>query len=137
VVTSFLFRAHPVDHVYAGPVFWDFEHARKVMRAYRDFLRDAPEQLGAFVGLKTVPSVEGFPPEHQGRRTAAVVACSNGPADQGAEVIGRLLDVLPPPLFNWLGEMPYPAAQTMFDALMPKGCSGTGAVTSSTSSPTR
>ena len=56
VVTSFLFRAHPVGTVYAGPIFWDLEHARAVMRAYRDFLPDAPEELGAFVGLKSVPS---------------------------------------------------------------------------------
>ena len=28
VVTSFLFRAHPVKLVYAGPVFWDAGHAR-------------------------------------------------------------------------------------------------------------
>src|SRR5215204_1453603 len=58
VVTSFLFRAHPVGTVYAGPIFWEATHARAVMRAYRDFLPDAPEELGAFVGLKTVPSMD-------------------------------------------------------------------------------
>src|SRR5512145_3158672 len=36
VVTSFLFRAHPVKMVYAGPIFWDAVHAPQVMRAYRD-----------------------------------------------------------------------------------------------------
>src|ERR671925_95505 len=36
VVTSFLFRAHPVSMVYAGPIFWEAApHARTVMRAYR------------------------------------------------------------------------------------------------------
>lgn len=54
VVTSFLFQAHPVHTVYAGPIFWEATHARAVMRAYRDFLPTAPEELGAFVGLKTV-----------------------------------------------------------------------------------
>ena len=54
VVTSFLFQAHPVKTVYAGPVFWDFKHARTVMQKYREFLPGAPEELGAFVGLKTV-----------------------------------------------------------------------------------
>src|SRR6187455_2068746 len=38
VVTSFLFRAHPVGTVYAGPIFWEATHAQAVMRAYRDFL---------------------------------------------------------------------------------------------------
>src|SRR6266853_6117332 len=38
VVTSFTFRAHPVDMVYAGPIFWEATHAMAVMRAYRDFI---------------------------------------------------------------------------------------------------
>jgi FAD/FMN-containing dehydrogenase len=120
-VTSFLFRAHPVSQVFAGPVFWDFEHARAIMRAYRDFLPGAPEELGAFVGLKTVPTTDPFPPEHQGKRACAVISCYNGPAVEGAEVIAGLLDVLPPPLFNWMDEMPFPAVQGMFDLLLPKG----------------
>ena len=56
VVTSFLFQAHPVGTVYAGPIFWEATHAKAVMCAYRDFLPTAPEELGAFVGLKTVLS---------------------------------------------------------------------------------
>ena len=43
IVTSFLFQAHPVNMVYAGPVFWDLENARTVMQTYRDFLPGAPE----------------------------------------------------------------------------------------------
>jgi len=52
IVTSFLFQAHPVNMVYAGPVFWDLENARTIMQKYRDFLPGAPEELGAFVGLE-------------------------------------------------------------------------------------
>src|SRR6267142_1281274 len=55
VVTSFLFQAHAVSTVYAGPIFWEATHAKAVMRAYRDFLPEAPEELGVFLGLKTVP----------------------------------------------------------------------------------
>jgi FAD/FMN-containing dehydrogenase len=63
VVTSFLFQAHPVRMVYAGPIFWDQQDARKVMQQYRDFLPNAPVELGSFVGLKTVPSTDPFPRE--------------------------------------------------------------------------
>src|SRR6478735_7488094 len=56
VVTSFLFQAHPVGMVFAGPIFWDAaKDGRAVMQAFRDFLPSAPEDLGTFVGLKTVP----------------------------------------------------------------------------------
>ena len=44
------------------------------MRAYRDFLPKAPEELGAFVGLKTVPSMDPFPREAWGKRACAVIS---------------------------------------------------------------
>src|SRR5918994_699094 len=34
VVTSFLFQAHPVKMVYAGPIFWDAKYGKEIMRAY-------------------------------------------------------------------------------------------------------
>ena len=121
IVTSFLFRAHPVKTVFAGPVFWDIEHARTVMRTYRDFLPGAPEELGIFVGLKTVLPVEPFPAEHRGKQACAVVACYTGPAAEGAAVMEPLLKQLPEPLFNWMSEIPFPALQSMFDPFLPKG----------------
>jgi FAD/FMN-containing dehydrogenase len=54
VVTSFVFRAHPVTHVYGGPIFWKLADAPAVMRAYRDFMGAAPDALSPFLGLKTV-----------------------------------------------------------------------------------
>src|SRR5687767_9620934 len=78
-VTSFLFQAHPVEMVFAGPIFWDAaKHGATVMRAYRDFLPNAPKELGAFVGLKTVPSMDPFPQEHWGKRPVAVISSFNG-----------------------------------------------------------
>src|SRR6188472_1544281 len=92
VVTSFLFQAHPVGTVYAGPIFWEATHARTVMRAYRDFLPDAPEELGAFVGLKSVPSMDPFPKDYWGRRACAVISSYNGSAVEGEKVMAHLLN---------------------------------------------
>jgi hypothetical protein len=122
VVTSFLFQAHPVDMVYAGPIFWDAaQNGEAVMRAYRDFLPTTPEELGAFVGLKTVPSVDPFPREHWGKRACAVISSYNGAAEDGEKLMARLLQSLPPPLFNWMGQIPFPAMQSLFDPFFPKG----------------
>src|SRR5918912_270694 len=121
VVTSFLFQAHPVSTVYAGPIFWEATHAKEVMRAYRDFLPTSPEELGIFVGLKTVPSMDPFPREYWGRRACAVIGSYNGPAADGERVMSGLLDSVPPPIFNWMGEMPFPAIQALFDPFFPKG----------------
>jgi FAD/FMN-containing dehydrogenase len=121
VVTSFLFQAHPVSGVYAGPVFWEARHAKAVMRAYREFLPGAPEELGAFVGLKSVPSRDPFPRDYWGTRACAVISSYNGAAVDGEKAMAPLLDALPTPIFNWMSEMPFPAMQSLFDALLPKG----------------
>jgi hypothetical protein len=80
-----------------------------------------PEDLGAFVGLKTVPSGDPFPKEHWGKRACAIIACYNGSAAEGQEAMSRLLKRTPEPLFNWMGEMPLPALNALFDPLLPKG----------------
>jgi FAD/FMN-containing dehydrogenase len=122
VVTSFLFRAHPVSTVYAGPIFWDAKaHGREVMRAYREFLPKAPEELGTFVGLKTVPSMDPFPREAWGKRAAAIISSYAGPQADGERLMAPLLKALPAPFFNWMGPMPHRAMQGLFDPFFPKG----------------
>lgn len=121
VVTSFLFQAHPVSTVYAGPIFWDATHAKAVMQAYRDYLPEAPEELGIFVGLKTVPSMEPFPTEAWGKRACAIIGVYNGPANDGQKALAPILDAVPAPIFNWMSEIPFPAMQGLFDPFFPKG----------------
>jgi FAD/FMN-containing dehydrogenase len=121
VVTSFLFQAHPVSMVFAGPIFWEATHARAVMRAFREFLPHAPEDLGSFVALKTVPPLDPFPKDYWGRRACAVISSYNGQAAEGEKLMARLLDGLPPPIFNWMGTIPFPAIQALFDPFFPKG----------------
>src|SRR5262249_18385374 len=120
IVTSFLFQAHPVKMVYAGPVFYDAKDAKKVMTTYRDFIGKAPEELGLFVGLKTVPPVDPFPKEHWSKRACALIGSYNGPAADAQKVLSPLLGKLPAPLFNWMQDMPFTAIQTLFDPFFPK-----------------
>ena len=121
VVTSFVFRAHPVSNVYAGPIFWLKKDAAQVMRAYRDFMQNAPEELGIFVGLKTVPPVDPFPREHWGQRACAIIGAYNGSAEAAQRVLAPLLDNLPAPIFNWMNTVPLPAMNALFDPFFPKG----------------
>ena len=121
VVTSFLFQAHPVKVVYGGPIFWDAVHAKQVMRTYRDFLATAPEDLGIFVGLKTVPPTDPFPREHWNTRACAIIGCYNGSGEEGRRALAPLLETLPPPLFNWMSDLPFPALNALFDPFFPKG----------------
>jgi FAD/FMN-containing dehydrogenase len=68
VVTSSLFKAHPVSTVFAGPIFWELNDAPTVMKWYRQFLPQAPVELSPFLHLGTAPATEPFPREIWGKR---------------------------------------------------------------------
>jgi FAD/FMN-containing dehydrogenase len=121
IVTSFVFRAHPVSMVYAGPIFWDQSQARDIMRWYRDFLPKAPPELCAFIGLKTVPSTAPFPQELWGRRICALISCYAGTQADGEAAMQPVRSALPAPLLDWMSQMPFPALQGLFDGLLPTG----------------
>jgi hypothetical protein len=91
------------------------------MQRYREILPQAPEELGAFIGLKKIPSSAPFPQEFWGKRICLLMSCYNGAEVEGKKALMPLLEGLPEPWFNWMGTMPYPSVQSMFDGLYPKG----------------
>src|SRR5688572_13526805 len=73
VVTSFWFALHPVGPIVtAGPVFWAAEATTDVLRFYRDFVAEAPDELGNVVRLGTVPPLPVIPAELHFRPAIAV-----------------------------------------------------------------
>ncbi len=120
VVTSFLFRLHPVKMVYAGPTFWPLEQAAEVMRAYRRFIVDAPEDVNGFFAFLVVPPVPIFPEPLHGKKMCGIVWCCTGPADKAEEALKPMLKV-GKPAFHGVGSMPHPALQSFFDPLFPAG----------------
>jgi FAD/FMN-containing dehydrogenase len=119
VVTSFLFRTHPAKDVYGGPIIFDMADAEAVMRWYRDFQATAPEDFCVWLGLQTVPPGDPFPKEHWGKKMCVLLVAHNGKNAEAA--VNALRAALPKPLIDWAGPLPYPALQSMFDALYPKG----------------
>ena len=121
VVTSFVFRLHPVDTVIGGPTFWPVEAGAEVLAAYREFLPNAPRELGGFFAFHTVPPAPPFPEEIHMRKVCGVVWCYDGSADDAAKAMAPLLDALPEPLMHGVAPVPYPALQSTFDGLYPAG----------------
>ncbi|WP_185931057.1 MULTISPECIES: FAD-binding oxidoreductase [unclassified Streptomyces] len=122
VVTSFTFRLHPVDEVGVAVTVWPVERTPDVLRWYREFLPAAPDDINGFFAIMAVPPAQPFPEPIHGQKMCAVVWCYTGDLADG-----RLEDVLSvvndpaPPAFHFTTPMPYPALQTMFDDLVPKG----------------
>jgi FAD/FMN-containing dehydrogenase len=120
VVTSFEFRLHPIKDIYGGPMFFELSDAGKVLRFFREFIADAPEQLGAFPAFQIAPPLPFIPENRHGDTFLAVVACWAGPLDQGERALKPFHDVAPV-VAEHVGPMPYPALNAAFDGLVPPG----------------
>src|SRR5947208_1497383 len=63
IVTSFLLQAHPVGTVCAGAMLRELDDAADVMKWYREFITQAPEEINGFFAVMTVPPGPPFPEE--------------------------------------------------------------------------
>jgi FAD/FMN-containing dehydrogenase len=121
VVTSFLFALHPLGPtVLAGPVFWAADDATDVLRFYRDFAAEAPDELGTVVKLCTVPPLPVIPENLHWRPAIAVACCYAGAVDDGERAV-RALRRFGRPLIDLLAPKPYAAFQGALDDTVPHG----------------
>jgi FAD/FMN-containing dehydrogenase len=120
VVTSFLFKLHPISTVYAGPMLWHLDKAAEVMRFYRDYILKAPEEMNGWFAFLTVPAGPPFPENLHGKKMCGVVWNYTGPLDK-AEAAFKPIRSFSTPALDFVGPLPYPALQSMFDPLYPKG----------------
>ncbi|MEO5696293.1 MAG: FAD-binding oxidoreductase [Burkholderiaceae bacterium] len=120
VVTSFLFRLHPIHSVIAGPTLWRLEQAADVLSWYRGFIANAPRELSGFFTFLTVPPGPPFPEQLQLQKMCGVVWCYTGPA-AGADEVFAPVRAFGPPAMDGIGAMPYPALQGAFDGLYQPG----------------
>jgi FAD/FMN-containing dehydrogenase len=121
VVTSFEFDLHPVGPtVTAGPVFYPGERAEEILRFYRDFARDLPDELTTLANLLTAPPAPFLPEEWHGKKLIGLIGCYAGDPEEGAKAMQPLRD-LGDPVADLVGPMPYVQMQGLIDALYPRG----------------
>ncbi len=120
VVTSFLFRLHPISTVYGGPMMWPLDQATELLKFWRDFIKTAPEDINGWFGFVTVPPAAPFPESLQLQKMCAIVWCYTGPLDQAEERF-KPIRAFGTPAIDFAGPIPWPALQSMFDALFPRG----------------
>ena len=120
VVTSFLFRLHPVGTVQFGPTFWPVEDAAEVLHAYQYFIRVARWEVIGFFAFLVIPPVPMFPEHLHNRNVCGIVWCATGSAGQFEETT-RPLRSLGNPLLDHVGPAPFPVVQSLFDPLFVPG----------------
>uniref|UniRef100_UPI003216F587 FAD-binding oxidoreductase n=1 Tax=uncultured Draconibacterium sp. TaxID=1573823 RepID=UPI003216F587 len=118
IVTSFKFQGHPVKNVIAGPTLWPIERTEEIMAWYHNFIHNAPEELNGFIATMIIPGPP-FPEELHNKKFCGIVWNYVGSQEKAMEILKPAMDLNP--VFQHVGEMPYPMVQTLFDGLMPPG----------------
>jgi FAD/FMN-containing dehydrogenase len=121
IVTRFEFDLHPLGPmIYAGPIFYPGDAARDLLRAFRDWSGEAPDEITGLVNLTAAPPLPVIPEDWHGKKVAAFVAAAVGPLEEGEGLVRAFREVAEP-IADLLGPMPYHVLQTLLDPLWPKG----------------
>lgn len=120
VVTSFLFQTHPVSTVVGGPMLWNLERAAEVMRWYREFIVNAPEDIYGFFAFMNVPPGAPFPEHLHTKNMCGIIWCFCEELERAEPTLQQIRDRFPPE-FEHVGSMPFPQLQSLFDPLLPTG----------------
>jgi hypothetical protein len=119
IVTDFEFRLNPVGPmVLAGPVMWPMEDSPRVLRFYRDWIKEVPDALTTIVTHRRVLPVPTIPEELHGRHVVIVGCCYAGPVDEGEKVLKPLRE-FGSPLVDGCVPMPFTKHQASLDPSFP------------------
>ncbi len=115
IVTEFEYRLNPLGpQVMAGPVFWPMEDAPRVLRFYRDWIADSPDELMTIVVQRKAPALPGIPHDLVGKLVLGIVACYTGPVEDGQRIL-RPLKAFASPVLDLCMPKPFVQHQRMFD----------------------
>jgi FAD/FMN-containing dehydrogenase len=122
IATDFEFRLNPLGpQVFAGAVFWPMKDAPEVLRFYREWIADCPDELMTIVVQRKAPALPVVPPDLVGKHVVAVAACYAGDVEDGERVL-RPLKQFGSPVLDLCMPKPFVAHQQMFDPSFRHGC---------------
>jgi hypothetical protein len=120
IVTAFTYRLHAIGNVFAGPMLWELDKAPEVLRWYREFIKDAPNDINGWFLYLVVPPGPPFPENLHLKNMCGIVWTHTGTEAEAQMAFAPIRQKFPPAL-DLVGQLPLPALQTMFDGLYPPG----------------
>jgi FAD/FMN-containing dehydrogenase len=121
IVTEFEFNCVPLGtHLLAGPIFWPMEQSGEVLRFYRDWVADAPDDLMTIVVHRKAPPLPFVPTELHGKPVVMVIVCWAGDPEEGEKFIKPLRE-FGNPVADVCMVKPYLTHQAMLDPSFPHG----------------
>lgn len=121
VVTDFTFELQPLGPtISAGLVAWSADEAPTVLAFLRDFMADAPDEVGLMANLRLAPALPLFPEHLHGKPIIGLVATYAGPVEEGERVLAPVR-ALGTPVLDTIAAKPYAAHQKFLDPAVPHG----------------
>ncbi len=121
VVTSFEFQAHAVGpEILSGLIVHPFSDATEVLRAYRDFVKDAPDELTVWTVLRKAPPLPFLPEDVHGTEIVILAAMYTGDISDGEAALAPLR-AIGNPIADVIGPQPFTDWQQAFDPLLTPG----------------
>ena len=121
IVTAFEFQLHELDpQVLAGQIIHPFESARDVLRLYRAFMAEAPDEVQCYAFLIRIPPLPVFPHQYHGRVAVDLVAAYLGDIAEGEKILAPLRR-FGRPILDGVVPQAYKTLQQTFDAGVPVG----------------
>jgi FAD/FMN-containing dehydrogenase len=115
IVTEFEFECVPLGpQILAGPIFWPMEKSGEVLRFYRDWVADAPEELMTIVLHRKAPPLPFVPEELHGKPVVMVAVCWVGDLEAGEKFVKPLRE-FSSPVADVCVAKPFLMHQAMFD----------------------
>jgi FAD/FMN-containing dehydrogenase len=119
VVTSFTFRLHPLGPVVAfAGILYPIEQLRQVLRAWRTYVTDAPDEVTSMCVALDMAEDPDLPESVRARPVAMVAGVHAGAAEEGMRALGPLRE-LGESLADISQPMRFTAVQTSFDRFYP------------------
>ena len=121
IVTEFEFRLNTLGPiVLAGPIFWPIEASPDVLRFYREWIAEAPDDLMTIVVHRKAPPLPFVPRGLHGKLIVGVVCCYAGAVEEGERFVKPLKE-FGSPVLDLCVPKPFLVHQAMFDPFFPHG----------------
>ena len=124
IVTTFEFKAHKIGPlIYGGMLVSLPDKAPDIIAFMRDYMAEAPEDLGIGIAFVSAPPEPFVPPEMHFKPVSGMIVCWTGSQEEGEKVLAPIREAAQP-VMDMVGPMPYAALQGMLDGGGPKGIRG-------------
>jgi FAD/FMN-containing dehydrogenases len=120
IVTEFEVRLHPVTSVLLGEAVCAGDNISELVRKWRDFMPESPDNLRWSLSLRLAPDAENIPAELRGRPAVTQAAVWVGDLEKGRHYLDHILSLCKPVAVT-KKNISYLALQTMADGEFPHG----------------